>query len=489
MNVSVVDFIAVPLLAAFLIPIIGRFSKEFVKIIPGIVLLYLSYVAITLFPIALETPIVEVLSGWKPPFGISLVYGPLAAYLTALITLMGFVIWVYSYKFIIREPIEKYYMLFMLLITGSTGIILTGDIFNMFVFLEITAIAAYSLTAFLRDKDGAEAAFKYLLIGSFASSFFLLAVMLLYANTGTLNIAEIATKIESVSMSTRVLILILFLVGLGIEAELFPLNGWAPDAYSQAPSPIGAIFGGIVVKAAIYALMRLVFLLFNFSEVFHFLLIMGIITMIIAEMSAMKQQQIKRMLAFSSIGQMGLVIIAFGVGTSDSVQAALFQMFNHAVIKALLFFAAGYLVFHSGSKKISALDGLGRDKPITSFFFALGSLAIIGLPPFSGFWSKLYILLSVADAGLITAVVLVLIASIIEAVYYLRVVSRLYFNKETTEVAEVRRTPITGMLAMGILALVIIAVGIYPDYIWNVLEPAANELVNKAEYIRIALLK
>jgi len=489
MSLSPVHFIAVPLLAAFLIPIIGRFSKELVKIIPGIVLLYLSYVAISLFPVALDKPIIEVLSGWQPPFGISLVYGPLAAFLTALITLMGFVIWIYSYKFIIRKPIEKYYMLFMLLITGSTGIILTGDIFNMFVFLEITAIAAYSLTAFLRDKDGAEAAFKYLLIGSFASAFFLLAVMLLYANTGTLNIAEIASKIDTVSMSTRVLILILFLVGLGIEAELFPLNGWAPDAYSQAPSPIGAAFGGIVVKAAIYALMRLVFLLFNFSEVFHFLLIMGIITMIIAEMSAMKQHQIKRMLAFSSIGQMGLVVIAFGVGTSDSVQAGLFQMFNHAVIKALLFFAAGYLVFHSGSKNISALDGLGREKPITSFFFALGALAIIGLPPFAGFWSKLYVLVSVADSGLITAVVLVLIASVIEAVYYLRVVSRLYFNIEIKTESEVRKTPASGIFAMGVLALVIVAVGIYPDYLWNILKPAAEELVNKAEYIRIALLK
>ncbi len=489
MSLSPVHFIAVPLLAAFLIPIIGRFSKELVKIIPGIVLLYLSFVAISLFPVALDKPIVEILAGWKPPFGISLVYGPLAAFLTSLITLIGFVIWVYSYKFIIREPIEKYYMLFMLLITGSTGIILTGDIFNMFVFLEITAIAAYSLTAFLRDKDGAEAAFKYLLIGSFASAFFLLAVMLIYAKTGTLNIAEIATRIDSVPMSSRILILILFLVGLGIEAELFPLNGWAPDAYSQAPSPIGAVFGGIVVKAGIYALMRIVFLFFNFTNVFHFLLIMGIITMLIAEMSAMKQQQIKRMLAFSSIGQMGLVIIAFGVGTSESVQAGLFQMFNHAVIKALLFFAAGYLVFHSGSKNISALDGLGRDKPITSFFFALGALAIIGLPPFAGFWSKLYVLISVADAGLIAAVVLVLIASIIEAVYYLRVVSRLYFNKETAEESEVRRTPVSGLIAMGVLGLVIIVVGLYPDALWNILKPAAEELVNKAEYIRIALLK
>ena len=489
MNVSVVDFIAVPLLAAFLIPIIGRFSKGFVKIVPGIVFLYLSYVAISLFPVALDKPIVEIIAGFKPPFGISLVYGPLAAFLTSLITLMGFVIWVYSYKFIIREPLEKYYMLFMLLITGSTGIILTGDIFNMFVFLEITAIAAYSLTAFLRDKDGAEAAFKYLLIGSFASSFFLLAVMLIYAQTGTLNIADIASKMDTVPLTSKIMIMIFFIVGLGIESEIFPLNGWAPDAYSQAPSPIGAVFGGIVVKAGIYALMRIVFMFFNFPEVFHFLLIMGIITMIIAEMSAMKQQQIKRMLAFSSIGQMGLVIIAFSVGTSESVQAGLFQMFNHAVIKALLFFAAGYLVFHSGSKKISALDGMGRDKPLTSFFFALGALAIIGLPPFSGFWSKLYILISVADAHLIAVVVLVLTASVIEAVYYLRVVSRLYFNKETAVEEEVRRTPVSGLVAMGILGLVIIAVGLYPDYLWHILKPAADELVNKADYIRTALIK
>lgn len=488
LSYSPVHYIAVPLLAAFLIPLIAKVSKSVVKFVPGIVLLYLSYLSINLFPIALEKPIVEIIAGWKPPFGITLVFGPLAAFFVSMITIVGFVIWVYSYRFIIREPIEKYYMLFLLLITGATGIVLTGDIFNLFVFLEITAIAAYSLTAFLRDKDGAEAAFKYLLIGSFASTFVLLGIALLYAQTGTLNIADIATKIDNIAITTRILILILFLVGFGIEAELFPLNGWAPDAYSQAPSPIGAVFGGIVVKAAIYALMRLIFVLFNFGSVFHFLLIMGIITMLIAEMSAMRQQQIKRMLAFSSIGQMGLVIIAFGIGTQASVQAAFFQMFNHALIKTLLFFAAGYLVFHSGSKNISALDGLGREKPITSFFFALGALAIIGLPPFAGFWSKLYVLLSVADEGMIAVVTLILISSVIEAVYYLRVVSRLYFNREAKDL-DVRRTPASGIIAMGVLAIVILIVGLYPNTILEYIKPAAKELVNKAEYIRIALLK
>ena len=146
MNFSPVHFIAVPLFAAFLIPIAGRFFKESVKIIPGIVLLYLSYVSIYLYPIALKHPIVEIIAGFKAPFGISLYYGPLAAFLVAMVTIIGFVIWLYSYKFIIREPAEKYFMLFMLLITGSTGIMLTGDIFNMFVFLEITSIGyAYLL--------------------------------------------------------------------------------------------------------------------------------------------------------------------------------------------------------------------------------------------------------------------------------------------------------------------------------------------------------
>ncbi len=488
MNFSPVHFIAVPLLAAFLIPIIGRFSKEVVKLVPGAVLLYLSYVAISLYPLTLQKPIVEIIAGFKPPFGITLYYGPLAAFLVTMIMIVGLVIWLYSYKFIIREPIEKYYMLFLLVIAGAAGIMITGDIFNMFVFLEITSIAAYSLTAFLRDKDGAEAAFKYLLIGSFSSTFYLIAVMLIYANTGTLNIADIATKMQSVPNQPKIFIMILFMVGFGIESELFPLNGWAPDAYSQAPSPIGGVLGGIVVKASTYAMMRFAFVLFDVRSTFEFILVMGVITMVIAEMSAMKQQQIKRMLAFSSIGQMGLVMIAFGVGTDASVRAALFQIFNHAIIKTLLFLSTGYLVFHSGSKKISALDGLGHNKPITSFFFALGALSIIGLPPFAGFWSKLYILTSTAKGGFLTVIVLILISGIIEAVYYLRVVSRLYFKKDLSK-DNVRRTPLSGIVAMGVLAIVIILIGFYPHLILEYIQPAAHDLIDKASYIKYGLLQ
>ncbi|MEA3287269.1 MAG: proton-conducting transporter membrane subunit [Candidatus Marinimicrobia bacterium] len=483
---SPVHFIAVPLFAAFLLPLLGRISQKLVPIVPGIVLLYLSVVALTLFPHAYEAPIVEIIAGWRPPFGITLIFGPLAAFLVTMITLIGFVVWIYSYRFIIRQPLEKYYMLFMLLIAGSTGIILTGDIFNLFVFLEITAIAAYALTAFLRDHNGAEAAFKYLLIGSFTSAFVLLAIIILYANVGTLNMADIAMRMSDVPVKIKLTIMILFIVGLGIEAELFPLNGWAPDAYSQAPSPIGALFAGIVVKAAVYALMRVLFTLFDLSISSNFLIVMGTITLLIAEMSAMRQQQIKRMLAFSSIGQMGLVLVAFGLGTKEGIAAALFLMFSHAVIKSMLFFSAGYLVFFSGHKNIVDLEGMGREKPWTGFFFSLGALAIIGLPPFSGFWGKFYLLISAANSDHMLLIVLILFSAVIEAVYYLRVVGRLYFKK--LHDIEVRKTPFTGLLAMGILAFVTLTIGIYPDFIHELVLPAANELLDKAAYLQYAMM-
>jgi formate hydrogenlyase subunit 3/multisubunit Na+/H+ antiporter MnhD subunit len=289
----------------------------------------------------------------------------------------------------------------------------------MFVFLEIVAISAYSLTAFYPGRDGAEAAFKYLLIGSFASALILLAIVILYTQTGTLNMADLATKMPFVPHSVKITVLVLFIVGFGIEAEMFPLNGWAPDAYSQAPGPIGAVFAGIVVKGGIYALIRIIYTIFDLPEVGEILIVLGVVTMVIAEVAALRQDNLKRMLAFSSIGQMGVVIIAFGIGTNTAMFAALFLMFNHAIIKGLLFMSGSYLVYNTPNKEIKYLSGYGKKMPAISLFFSLGALAIVGLPPFAGFWSKLYILISVADAGLITAVVLVLIASVIEAVYYL----------------------------------------------------------------------
>ena len=486
MYLDPVLMIALPLFAAFLIPPIARISKGLVKYIPVVVIGFNLYETIVLLPHSMVKPVIVVIAAWVPPLGINLTIGPLGNVLALMISLVGFVVAIYNIRFVGEEPNEKYHMLFLLLTAGATGMVLTGDIFNMFVFLEITSISSYALTAFLRDRDGAEAGFKYLLIGSLASTFILLGIALIYATTGTLNMAQIADRVKDVDPRITIMALILLVTGFGIEAEMFPLNGWAPDAYSQAPTPIGAAFGGIVVKAGVYALARLVYTIFDFHGIFFFILIAGIITLLIAEMSAIRQKQLKRMLAFSSIGQMGLVLIALGLATMRGVEGGLFQMFNHAMIKPLLFLSAGYLVFYSGSKNIEDMDGMGRVNPLLSFFFAFGAFAILGLPPLSGFWSKFIILSETIRNGFIAIAALALFGSIIEAVYYLRVVGRLYF-KAPHEGVKIQYVPKSAFVAMSILALITLIAGLYPDLVMTYLKPAAAELLDKSIYIKAVL--
>jgi len=490
MVISPVHYIALPLMAAFLIPLFGKINKELVRIIPGLVLLYLSYVSVTLMTQVLNgSMIVEIIAGWNPPWGINLVFSAFSGFLVSMMTILGFLIWVYTYNFkpeVDYSQTTKFYTLFMMLITGTIGIVLTGDIFNLFVFLEITAISSYALTAFYRERDGAEASFKYILIGSFASFFILLAIVILYSQVGTLNMADIAQKMPAVDPYIKGTILLLFFIGFGIEAEMFPLNGWAPDVYTQAPGPIAAIFSGMVVKAGIYALIRVIFTMFDVPEVLNLLLIMGLITMVIAEVIAMRQERIKRMLAYSSIGQMGLVLVAFSIGTREAVFAAIFLMFNHAVIKGLLFLSATYLVYNSKDKEIKEMDGMGKLMPFTSFMFALGAIAIVGLPPFAGFWSKLYILIAAAKAQMIAVMAIILVISVIEIVYYFRVVHRIYFRKATSNV-DVKIPTYNAKFTLLVLGLIIVVIGVYPDLIMGIIDKAAADLLDKQNYIQSVL--
>ena len=481
---SPVQFIAIPLLAAFLMPLFGKIWKEFVRIIPGLVLIYLSFLSISLLSHVYSTgTIVEEIAGWSPPWGINLVFSPFSGFLATLMLLIGFLVWLYSYRF--KDNVDdsqalKYFTMLMLLITASVGI--TGDIFNQFVFIEILGITSYGLTAFYKGRDAAEASFKYLFIGSLASMFLLLAIMILYSQLGTLNMADIASKAHLLKPSIKIIIITLFIMSFGIEAEMFPLNGWAPDAYSQAPGPVGAAFSGIVVKAGIYTIIRMIFTLFDVHGAYEFLIIMGMITLFIAEMAAIRQTRIKRMLAYSSIGQMGLVLVAFGLGTKEGVYAALFLMFNHAIIKSLLFLSSSYLVYNSEKKLITEMNGIGKSLPITAFLFALGAFAIIGLPPFAGFWSKLSVLMAAAHSQMELIIALILMVSLIEVVYYLRVVNRMFFVKPETEIA-IKKPSYNAMLVMMILGAVILLIGFYPDAITGILHKASADLMDKSGYI------
>jgi len=300
--------------------------------------------------------------------------------------------------------------------------------------------------------------------------------------------ADIASKMDTVKPVYKIVAFIFFITGIGIEAEMFPLNGWAPDAYTEAPGPIGAAFSGIVVKAGIYAMVRMMFTLFDISGTMQVLIIVGLVTLIIAETAALRQTQLKRMLAYSSIGQMGLVLVAFGIGTQAGVFAALFLMLNHAIIKPLLFFSGSYLVFNSKEKKIAEMNGLGKLMPITAAFFALGSFAIVGLPPFAGFWSKLAVLTAAANEGMLLIIALILLVSIVEIVYYFRVINRIYFFKFDTQSSVVPHKPRgNAFLAMAILGILILVIGFYPDAVSEMLNRAADDLLNTPKYIKNVL--
>jgi proton-translocating NADH-quinone oxidoreductase chain N len=484
--VNPVFLILAPLSAAFALPLVGFFSPKLVKYVPIPALLFNSALSLFLLPRVMEKPIQVLIGGFPPPFSINLTVGPVGIILAVLISLVGLLVSVYSLGYIREGPRERYHALYLLLLTGATGVVLTGDIFNLFVFFEILCISSYALVAYRGDKPAIEAAIKYLIQGAVGSSLALIGIGLLYGLFGTLNMADIAARIDSVSPPAVFVSLALMVTGFGVEAAVFPLNSWLPDAHSSAPSSISAILSGIAIEVGLYAVIRLVFTVFGASGFLFFLALLGILTLLIGELAALSQDNIKRMLAYSSIGQIGLILFALSLGTAAGVSAGLFQLLVHTLSKALLFLAAGYLVYRSGSLKISSLNGLGKKMPFTALAFSVGAFSLVGLPPFMGFGGKFLIIRAALARGetIWTWLIgLVLLATIIEGAYFFRVVQALYFKKAEGDAGK-GESPLTALIPFLALAALILALGIYPRPITGFLKAAAAELLQRADYIR-----
>jgi len=483
--VSPVLLIAVPLGLAFALPLFGLLSKKIIKIIPVIAFGFNLTLSLLLLPKALNQPIVVMLGGFPPPFCINLVAGPLGLLFSALIAFAGLMVAIYSSVYIQKGPVEKYCILYILLLTGATGVVLTGDIFNLFVFFEILCIASYALVAYIGDRGGIESAVKYLIQGSVGSSLLLIGIGLLYGRFGTLNMADLASRISSVDSGSVFVPMVLMVTGLGVEAAIFPLNAWLPDAHSSAPSSISAILSGIAIEVGLYAVVRILFTLFGVSDIFMFLAFLGVLTLLIGEMCALSQNNIKRMLAYSSIGQVGLIVFAMALATSYAVTGGLFQMISHTLGKGLLFLAAGYMIYRSGSTEISAFAGMGKRMPLTSLAFTVGAFSLVGLPPFVGFPSKFLIIRAALAKETVLFTVLIgciLLGTIIEGAYFFRVVQALYFKKGNVKV-EKHEAPVAALFPMFIFVILIVVIGIYPNLVTGVLDSAASELIHRMDYI------
>jgi len=490
MVISPVLLIVVPLGLAFAIPLLGFISKRVVGFVPVLAMLFNLAVSLALLPVVLQKPEVVSIGGFSPPFCINLVAGPLGVGMAALIALVGLAVSVYALGYIKEGAQEKYHVLYLLLLTGATGAVLTGDIFNLFVFYEILCISSYALVAYLGDKNGIEAAVKYLIQGSVGSGLILIGIAILYGLFGTLNMAQIAQSIGVVDSLPLSVALALLVTGFGVEAAVFPLNAWLADAHSSAPSSISAILSGIAIKVGIYAVARVVFTIFGASSMFQFLLLLGLLTLLVGEMSAFKQDNIKRMLAYSSIGQVGLIVFAFGIGTSAGIIGGLFQIVSHALAKSVLFLAVGYMVYRAGSMEISSMEGMGKRMPVISFAFVIAAFSLVGLPPFTGFPSKFLIVraaLARQEMLFTVLISLVLVGTVIEGAYFFRVIQVLFFKGPEKDFAHREEAPLSALIPILILMILIVVLGIYPDSLMPVLKSAASELLDRVIYIKEVL--
>ena len=487
--VNPVLLIVVPLGLAFALPLIGFISKKIEKYVPVVAFIFNLIVALSLVPEVLQAPIVVKIGGFIPPFCINLVAGPVGILFSVLIALAGLLVAIYAMVYIKEGPQEKYHMLYLLLLTGATGVVLTGDIFNLFVFFEILCISSYALVAYIGNRGGIESAVKYLIQGSIGSSLLLVGIGLLYGQFGTLNMADLANSIASASPMSVFVPMVMMVTGLGVEAAIFPLNAWLPDAHSSAPSSISAILSGIAIEVGLYAVIRILFTIFGVSDIFMFFLFLGVLTLLIGEMCAFSQDNIKRMLAYSSIGQIGLIVFAMAIASTYSVTGGLFQLISHTLSKGLLFLATGYMIYRTGSMEISTYEGMGKRMPLTSLAFTVGAFSLVGLPPFIGFPSKFLIIrAAVAEEAVLFSVLigLILLGTVIEGSYFFRVVQVLYFKKGNKEVKR-NDAPVAALIPMFIFVIIILVIGVYPKLVMGILDSAASELLNRMDYIRSIL--
>ena len=414
-----------PLLAAFLVLLTRKYK---IVLATGSIIISIVFTSTLSSRVLSGDKIAYHLGGWRGPLGISLVIDGLSFFFSLIALGLGLLVIIYSIPE--RHYGRTYYFLLLVSLSSMIGVIYTADIFNMYVFYELLSLAVYLLIAYPKTGVTLRASFNYLIMGGVGLSFFLLGVGFLYAMTGTLDIFHIAEKLPAVfNSSTRMVLMsfVLIATGMGIKIAVFPLHGWLPDAHSMAPSPVSALLSGVTVKIGIYCLIRVVYTVFS-TEMFllinshNILMVLGVVSLLFGASMALAQKDLKRLLAYSTINQLGIVLIGLGIGTELGLTGALFHILNHAIMKSTLFFCAGIMIAETGTREVQGQNGFGRQQPAITFAFIIASLGMIGIPPVNGFTSKWLICLAAVEAGYVVLVAIILIASAIAAAYYFRVI-------------------------------------------------------------------
>lgn len=493
--------IMVLFLGAFLIVVFGgnRTARN--------ILALLSITASLAFILALVKPVMwngEIIAYWmggRVPaggyaIGIALEVDALSLFFALLVSVAVFVSGVYSIQYMRHDDNEReYYTLFLMLGGGVMGLVLSGDLFNMFIMVEILTFAAVALTAFRNTARGAlEAAFKYLVVGSIGSTCILVGTAMLYAQAHTLNLAQLAQVIPgNLNTATKVAFALLF-VGFGTKAFIVPFHPLAADAHGAAPASISVMISGVLTKSGIYGIIRLTYFLFqtmNLGTMQFLLVFIGSLSMFICVTMALAQHDFKRLLAFHSISQIGYVLTAVGLCTALGVSAGLYHAMNHTLFKGLLFLAAGAVLHETGTTDLGKLGGLSKKMPYTTVLFLIGAFSISGIPPFNGFASKWMIYQATyqkavesGNIGFLLVTIIALVTSVLTLASFVKVSQSVFFGQLPKELENVKEVPFGMRFAMGIFALLCVLTGLFPNLVTTyITEPAARAVFSVAQYI------
>lgn len=438
-----------------------------------------------------DAPYSYTFGSYPAGIGIEFLVDEFSALMTLIVLTLSLLIIIYSLKDLEHEiessRMYSYYTLVFLLIFSMIGMIFTNDMFNLYVFMEILSITSVAIIAIKKKKDTLMASMKYLMMGAIGSVTVLMGIALIYMVTGQLNMSAINEEISAVwrLYPRNILLAMGFMItGFSIKAAIFPLHNWLPDAHSTAPTPSSALLSGLVVKAYVFSIAKIMYRVVgkNISVdigIADYLIIFAVLSMMMGSVFALTQRDIKRRLAYSSVSQIGYIFLGLALASEMGFSAALFHVVSHAFMKSALFLSAGSIIYLTGKRDVKNLDGIGYEMPITMTVFSIGVLGMIGIPGTSGFMSKWYLGLAVLDAGHPELLIVLLLSSFLNALYYLPIIVSAFLRERPGKPLEMHRDgiPETMKVSMVLVALGSLVIGLFPHLVMDIIQQAVPTFI------------
>lgn len=508
MDIRILLLILVPLGTAFLIPLIDLINAKLRRFFVLLGIILESYLIISIIVNNFEELkkgelfLQYYLGGWRPPIGITLVMDGLSLLFAAITVLSLFLIVIYSIGYIGHHE-GKYYVLYFLIAAASMGAILTADLFNIYVFIEMLTITSGALIGFKRSAPASAAAIKYLIYNVLAGLLFFFGVLLIYFNLGTLNMADIAQSFGSLESGIQLFITAIFLTSILIKMGIFPFLFWLPKSYDTAPSPVTAVLSGVLSKVYLYIFIRLIWTVIGFEtlKVLNLnvlLLDLALISSFLGHVFALQSNNIKRLLGYSSIGHIGMILAVIMLNTEAGFYGGLLHIISHMFMKAGLFVACGYLLQYTRSHAYKHFKGVGlRNRSVFIAFITL-LLSMIGMPPLLGFASKWFVLMAFLEARSYFGAFIVIFGSLTAVVYYLRYIAKGFEEVKLSEddlkeeiysrplLSVLYREKIVSFITYAYTAI-IIGFGIAYKFFDIPLEMSIESVMNVERYIELVM--